>query len=204
MKRTLEMQRQSKHAFTLVELLVVIGIIALLAAILLPAINTVMKKYEIAQAQSDMANIITAINNYRNEYNRMPVPYAWLSATTGQHTDFTFMGMGFTTGTEQYYLMNILRGIDKANNPRGIVFLEIPESAIGTDSSGNRGYYVDPWGAPYAVVMDLDFDGRVFFSFNGGTGASPLTNVMAYGHQVAVQSRGDGKSAKSVIKSWEK
>jgi prepilin-type N-terminal cleavage/methylation domain-containing protein len=56
--------RQSKQAFTLVELLVVIGLIALLIAILLPALNKARKAAQRAQCQSNVRQIYFGLNAY--------------------------------------------------------------------------------------------------------------------------------------------
>jgi prepilin-type N-terminal cleavage/methylation domain-containing protein len=59
-------------AFTLVELLVVISIITVLAALLLPVAGAVKKQSMIRTAQAEMAQLETAIDRYKSAYGFYP------------------------------------------------------------------------------------------------------------------------------------
>src|SRR5438874_6216312 len=64
---------RSSKGFTLVELLVVIGIIAVLISILLPTLNKARESAKRTQCLSNLRQIAVFLNMYANS-NRMQVP----------------------------------------------------------------------------------------------------------------------------------
>jgi prepilin-type N-terminal cleavage/methylation domain-containing protein len=60
------------RAFTLVELLVVISVIAVLAALTIPGLGVVKKRQYINTAQAEMQRIETALENYKAKYGVYP------------------------------------------------------------------------------------------------------------------------------------
>jgi len=69
-----EMDR--RRAFTLIELLVVIAIIALLMAILMPALNSVRKQARSNACQSNLRQLCLAMNLYALDYEDTTMPFS--------------------------------------------------------------------------------------------------------------------------------
>lgn len=69
------MQQQNKRGFTLVELLVVIGIIAVLISMLLPSLNKARAQAKWVQCQSNLRQIGVFLLNYSNDNNGQMFPY---------------------------------------------------------------------------------------------------------------------------------
>jgi prepilin-type N-terminal cleavage/methylation domain-containing protein len=64
--------QKNKRAFTLIELLTVIAIIAILAGILIPTVGLVRKKTSIATSKATISQYLSAIHAFKSEYGYFP------------------------------------------------------------------------------------------------------------------------------------
>ncbi|MGN0879058.1 MAG: type II secretion system protein [Oligosphaeraceae bacterium] len=129
-----------KRNFTLVEILVVIGIVAVLAAMLLAGLGGATGKAENAKAKSQIKDLQNAIAQFQLEYNKLPKPKGY---------------DGKVLDSNQYgWLLEVLAGEtpDKAStygnpNTRKKQFLTL-------DKDNN---YLDPWDAELQVVFEKGY-----------------------------------------------
>lgn len=61
-----------KRGFTLMELMIVVAVLAIIAAVLIPQFRGVTNDAKYSRAKSDLRNLKTALILYINEYNRLP------------------------------------------------------------------------------------------------------------------------------------
>jgi type II secretion system protein G len=67
--------RKRRAAFTLIELLIVVGIIAILAMIALPNFLEAQTRAKVSRTKSDMRTIVTALEVYAVDHNHYPPNY---------------------------------------------------------------------------------------------------------------------------------
>jgi prepilin-type N-terminal cleavage/methylation domain-containing protein len=67
----------ARPAFTLVELLTVIAVIAIIAALIFPVARTVKRQTIVHSAQAQMAQLQTALERYKSVYGFYPPGSAW-------------------------------------------------------------------------------------------------------------------------------
>jgi type II secretion system protein G len=64
--------RSHQHAFTLIELLIVVTVIAILAAIAIPNFLEAQTRAKVSRTKADMRSLATAVESYRVENNHYP------------------------------------------------------------------------------------------------------------------------------------
>lgn len=143
--------------FTLVELLVVIAIIAVLAGAGFAAGNAAIQKAKKATALATCTALESAVNNFYTEYGSMPKENLTADIKVDTKTDLPFLQV--LLGSEGTGA-NVL-------NVRAIKFLSVKEGkgnkgGLIYDSTGASitGLY-DPWGGPYSVMLDGDYDEKI-------------------------------------------
>ena len=75
--------RQLRRGFTLAEVLVTLAIIAIMAAVLLPALNQQISKGDTGRLASDLTNIQTAAQAFLSDVHRYPSTLSQLTTAVG-------------------------------------------------------------------------------------------------------------------------
>jgi prepilin-type N-terminal cleavage/methylation domain-containing protein len=76
------------RGFTIVELLIVIVVIAILAAITIVAFNGIQERSQVARAQSDMSNMQKLVELYRGDNSTYPLASSWVFQATSNRNTF--------------------------------------------------------------------------------------------------------------------
>ena len=189
-----------KAAFTLMELLLVIVIIVILVGLAFPVFQGVLERAKKLQAKNDLTQIVTAVNAFYTEYGRYPLVTDDTPIANNSDLLYTLRGVAYGAN------------LGNAVNTRQIVFISPAEDTSQTNPKGkigSTGQFYDPWGQPYKIVIDGNYDNQITNPYTADTGAGPGTlkqGVLAwsYGKDTKLGNNGDGKYKNSDdVISWQ-
>ena len=141
--------------FTLIEILVVIAIVALLAAILIPVAGNALKGALKRRATMEMNSIKMAVMEFQRDHKYMP----W-----GDPDNKDEARVGDDVWAQNNAeLENVMRWLT-GENPMKKAYLTIPEKS---QDKVNPLIFVDPWGQYYRIGMDRNLDGAVTVTGTG-------------------------------------
>lgn len=161
----------SLRRFTLVEILVVTGIVAVLAGLILPAVIGGIQNGRITQAKSDISSILMALKGVEGTYGKMvktdstgAYKFNGKSPKTDTNNNKVII-LGQTDCVDAYnaFIAELTvpgnTGLTARNiNARKIKFLE-PKPSFAPDKSYDDAANIphlwrDPWGNPYVILIN--------------------------------------------------
>jgi len=180
-------RRSPSASFSLIELLTVIAIIAILAALILTAGNGVITKSLRSRASAEIQAMSTALEGYKTDNGTYPLDNT-LNTNTYTTVNVTTTGAGsYQVPAETLY--QALSGQTNFNdNPltAGKSYMSFRpnqlgnvSAAMGTTGAGSTTYVQDPWRYPYGYSTGTNtsypYNGNGFFdlwSTGGKTGTT--------------------------------
>jgi len=132
--------RDFRRAFTLLELLVVIGIITVLSAVVLGAARHAAEMGRVARAREELAALVIALENYRRVYGDYP-----------------------QTDDAAQFLQSLIgkRGPagDALQDPAWLDLGRFATSGAGDSSADPLARLLDPWFRPYIYIYKVPLEG---------------------------------------------
>jgi prepilin-type N-terminal cleavage/methylation domain-containing protein len=167
------MRSRFQSGFTLIELLTVMAIIAVLAALLFPAIRSALQKTTHARALQDCQQLASVFRAYHGQYGKWP---AVTNGTVAVDNNLRRLLAGDHLVTTAPY----------QGNPHQTTFMEFnPKDLDGS------GAVIDPWGNAYQCRFDHDGDDEVENPFQPGVFLRATVLVWSRGADGLADTAGD-------------
>ena len=157
-RRTAQRDRAACNGMTLLEILCVMLLVSVFAALVFPGISALERSGKRRHAAATTASLVIAAEKYRTRYGRWPM------LTEDGESDVFYApdddSCTITSGRliEQASLMGAFT-TSRIENPLQHRFIE-------ADSENMKsGRLIDPWGKPYILLVDADGDHRIEIAF---------------------------------------
>ena len=182
------------RAFTLTELLVVMGVVALLAAVLLSASFTTQERVIQAECASNLKQIGSATLVYAAENNDFVPQRSWKDCTTGGNPWQTYeacriSGIGSRVITEGPYGLGPLFFGKEIADPKAFYCPSVQSGDFAYDTYNEAGW---PWPSipPDIATVDPQFDGnpyvRCSYNYYPQPKATGFVNDPTYGPVIPI------------------
>ena len=176
--------KKTIRRFTLVEMLTVVAIIGILAGLIIPTVIIAQNRGRVTQAKSDIASIITAMKQFKSDYNRILPSDGTINGSTKASVSSkiaTVSGDAYDTFIAEISAPKTSGlGTDakKRINKRKKVYLD-PQNGFDPTADYNSAANIeklwrDPWGNRYVVFVGVDSDHALKMADNSKTLATGL------------------------------
>jgi prepilin-type N-terminal cleavage/methylation domain-containing protein len=153
----MNLTRHKTSAFTLIELLTVIAVIAILSGILIPVAGGVIKQSRIASSKARLWQYIIAVEQFKAEYNYYPFPSVYTTDTNSNGL-IEFFG----ASNKSPIFVDALSGNGNVGgNYRSIQFYSFSENEF-QDENSSTGQLSDSFNnTNISIMIDVDGDGII-------------------------------------------
>ncbi len=140
---------------TIPEWLLLTGVLVIILTPVITGIMAVRLHHRYQSVKDDLAAIRRACELFFDEYGRWP---------SDHEADYGDVRYGREYSNAQ--VMNALRAINGPGNfndtanPGRIIFLEAGDWRAGASGLDREGAFLDAWGVPYQIVLDVDLNNR--------------------------------------------
>jgi prepilin-type N-terminal cleavage/methylation domain-containing protein len=138
-------------AFTLVELLVVMAIIAVLASLTLGISQGVMNQAARKRALTEIAGMSTAMERYKTDNGAYPLQFDGSSYGPAPDGSKPNPADSSYTLASQALFTNLAGRATFSATPSSTAYMEFKKNQLNTNSTPN--YIVDPWGYSYGYFI---------------------------------------------------
>jgi prepilin-type N-terminal cleavage/methylation domain-containing protein/prepilin-type processing-associated H-X9-DG protein len=176
--------RHRRRGFTLVELLVVIGIIASLMAFLLPAVQQVREAARRIQCRNNLKQIGLALQNYHDTHNCFPFS-SLVVTSVGNETGWAWGTMLLPfVGQTPLYQQLAPNGDNAPTSPNSLTTTVLPLYLCPSDASEvlnsqKGGHAKSNYVAMFGSNKDESDNGNGMFYFNSSTRMRDLVDGMS-------------------------
>jgi len=153
---------RNRKGFTLIELVIILGVLAVLAAILVPLVTRYISESRVTAAKADCKSIATAVTDYSKDIGKLPgwdwddhnyVTQVFLTGEGASLPDYDDDDWEGLSTKDLYKYLQTSSGLSEDNAPSRILskwngpYLRVSDS-------------YDPWGNPYILVVVTDSNGK--------------------------------------------
>jgi prepilin-type N-terminal cleavage/methylation domain-containing protein len=157
--------KRGVQGFSMMELVVVLAVIAILATLITPIITSYVDKAKINKAQSDVRNLVAALNQYNSDTKTFPIFTSSLQVPNG-----TVFDVVASAGLDPAqapgvtgWISTSMGDLKSMMNENSLLISTVGGSAWNGPYTGIIGE--DPWGSKYLVTARALRGGSPFTAF---------------------------------------
>jgi type II secretory pathway pseudopilin PulG len=158
------------------EVLFVLSVLLLAASLIIPAALELDARRRSKMAYAEMRTLLESVRRYNLEYRVWPLP------RLPDRGDARFGFIEANAGVMRILLAQPGEGntLGRAN-PNGIDFVALIGGTDAPVRLDDRGEVIDPWGNPYQIVLDANYDNVVTVP-DSGYGSVPGAGVVVWSY----------------------